>query len=92
MWKKILIALICLEIVLVTVLRNNPVNATVSDPATYTWDFRRIGSEQVVCKQVTIRPGKRVVPKSSDKQSIQVRSQIVADSYCANLTKPVSIR
>ncbi len=92
MWKKILIALICLEIVLVTVLRNNPVNATVSDPATYTWDFRRIGSEQVVCKQVMIRPGKRVVPKSSDKQSIQVRSQIVADSYCANLTKPVSIR
>ncbi len=89
MWKKILIALICLEIVLVTVLRNTPVNATISDPATYTWDFRRVGSEQVVCKEVMIHPGKRFVPKSSDKQSIKVDSQIVADSYCANLTKPI---
>ena len=91
MWKKILIALICLEIILVNVLRHNPASATVNNPDVYTWSFRG-SSEQLVCKQVMVRPGHRYVPKSSQQDSIKLRSQTVDDSYCSNLTKPVNSR
>ncbi len=89
MLKYIIIALITLELVLLSALVGVPANATIRDSEIFTWDYASISNSQVVCKKVKFYPTNRRIPESSDMEPVKINSQIVNDSYCYDLTKPV---
>ena len=89
MWKYIIIALITLELVLLSALVRVPANANIRDSEIFTWDYASISNSQVVCKKVKFHPTNKRLPESSDMEPININSQVVNDSYCADLTKPV---
>ena len=90
MLRFIVVALVTLELVLLTAFALAPANATSSDFETYIWSFADLGSNQVVCKKVVMHPGELVQSKSSDRQVVRMNSAsaIVSDSYCAYSAKP----
>lgn len=87
MFKFLIILLVTWEIVLLSTFFQ-PANATVKDAEFYTWDYLRVGSEQLVCKEVIIHPKNSLVPESSQMQPVAIRSQVVSDRYCASSAKP----
>ena len=98
MLRIVFVALVIVELVLLTTLAIAPVNAAISNPANaasgnlenYTWAFADLGSNQVVCKKVVMHPEKQLQRSSSKEQVLKMRSKstVVSDSYCANLAKP----
>jgi hypothetical protein len=90
MRKPVLVVLFILGLVLSTTFRLAPAQATTPDSQVYTWGFVRPGSQQLVCKQITIHPEKEVVSPASHHKSVKMssRSTIVEDRYCSHLTKP----
>lgn len=89
MLKKVLVALVCLEIILVTVLRHTPANATSPVNSSYFWDFAHASSTQLVCKRMSLRPSNKTFATAPDKQQMKTFTRTVADSYCEGLTKPL---
>ncbi|OZH51648.1 hypothetical protein AFK68_29600 [Hydrocoleum sp. CS-953] len=89
MLKYIIIGLITLELVLLSGFFRSPANATIRDSEIFTWDYASISNSQVVCKKVKFHPINRRLPESSDMEPVNINSQVVNDSYCADLTKPV---
>lgn len=87
MFKFLIILLVTLELVLLSTFFQEA-NATVKDADFYTWEYARVGSEKLVCKQVIIHPKKSLMPESSQMQPVAIRSQIVSDRDCASSTKP----
>ena len=90
MRKTVLVVLFILGLVLSTTFRLAPAQATLPDTQVYTWDFIRPGSQQLVCKQITIHPEKEVVSQTSHHKSVKMssKSTIVEERYCSRLTKP----
>jgi len=92
MLRLVIVALVTLEIVLLSALTLSPANATSSsgELGNYIWGFADIGSTEIVCKQITIHPEKQVRSRSSDREVIQMDSSsiVVSDRFCAGLTKP----
>ncbi|MGD1701575.1 hypothetical protein [Dapis sp. BLCC M229] len=89
MFKYIIIALITLELVLLSGLVRVPANATIRDSEIFTWDYASISNSQVVCKKVKFHPTNKTLPESSDMEAVKINSQIVNDNYCSDLSKPV---
>lgn len=89
MLKFVIAALVALELILLGSLLT-PANAAVKDTEVYTWDYQSVGSSQVVCKQVTFHPQDRPLPPEAQVQPATIRSKIVSDRFCENLTKPTS--
>ncbi len=89
MLKYIIIALITLELVLLSGLVRVPANATIRDSEIFTWDYASISNSQVVCKKIKFNHTNKLLPESSDMEGVKINSQIVNDSYCSDLTKPV---
>ncbi|MDY7004047.1 MAG: hypothetical protein SWX82_08810 [Cyanobacteriota bacterium] len=89
MLKYAIVALITLELVLLSALVKVPANANIRDPEIFTWDYASLSNTQVVCKKVVFHPTNRWIPKSSNMEPININSLVVNDSYCSNLTKPV---
>jgi hypothetical protein len=87
MFKYLIILLVTLELVLLTTFFQ-PANATVKDADFYTWDYSRVGSEKLVCKQIIIHPKNSLMPESSEMQPVAIRSEVVSDRYCASSAKP----
>ena len=89
MLKYIILALITLELVLLSLLVRVPANATIKDSETFIWDYAFIGNSQIVCKKVKFHHTNRKLPESSDMKPVNISSQVVNNSYCSDLTKPV---
>ena len=89
MLKLVIVALVTLEIILLGALALSPANATMSDSALYTWEFAYVGSNQVVCKQISLLPKDRPMPPSSPMQPVKISSRLVDEGYCANIAKPL---
>lgn len=89
MLKFLIFALVTLEIILLGALALSPANAMMSDSAVYTWEFASVGSNQVVCKQISLLPKDRLMPPSSPMQPVNISSIVVDKSYCANIAKPL---
>lgn len=89
MLKYAIVALITLELVLLSALVKVPANANIRDPEIFTWDYASLGNAQIVCKKVVFHPTNRWIPESSDMEPVNINSLVVNDSYCAHLTKPV---
>ncbi|MEC4891984.1 MAG: hypothetical protein SAL07_01755 [Oscillatoria sp. PMC 1051.18] len=87
MLRKIIFALVGLNLALLLTLTTTSAQATTTDITTYTWDFARIGSSHLVCQQIVVRPKNQTLP-NSDKQAVTIRTSVVSPSYCADLTKP----
>lgn len=90
MLRFVIIALVTLNVVLLTALALSPANAASRDYEQYMWSFAGVGSNQLVCKQVAIHPDKELQSRDSSRKVIQMYSnaQIVSDRHCANLAKP----
>ncbi|NEQ41424.1 MAG: hypothetical protein F6K40_36610 [Okeania sp. SIO3I5] len=88
MLKYMIIALITLELVLLSSFVRSPANATIRDSEIFTWDYASISNSLVVCKKVIFHPTNRKLPESSDMEPINIHSQVVNDEYCSDLTKP----
>lgn len=88
MWKFAILALVTLELVLLSALGIHPANATLSNPEFYAWNFASVGSSELVCKKTVVAPQDLVLP-SSPMQAVSINSAIVDDKFCANSTKPV---
>lgn len=84
MWKFAIIALLTLELVLLSALALKPANATFHDSEIYNWDYASIGSDRLVCKQSTFHPRQKLMPEGSQRLPVAIRSKIVSDRYCAN--------
>lgn len=89
MLKFAIVGLLALELILLAAFALPPANATVSNPEVYTWNFAYVGSNQLVCKKVVMLPENRELPPSSPMQAVNIKSQVVDDSYCANAAKPL---
>ena len=91
MLKIVTVALVIVEVVLITTLALAPAEATISDAKVYTWSFAYPGNHQLVCQQLVIHPEKQVESRLSHTKSVKISSlsTIVNDKFCANLTKPV---
>jgi hypothetical protein len=90
MLKFVVVALVTLELVLLTAFGLAPAHATSRDFASYMWSFADIGSNQVVCKKVVMHPEEQVHDRSSNRKLVKMSSTstVVSDSYCANLANP----
>ncbi|NJM61518.1 MAG: hypothetical protein HC849_17040 [Oscillatoriales cyanobacterium RU_3_3] len=92
MWKFAILALVTLELVLLSALGIHPANATLSNPEFYAWNFASVGSSvgssELVCKKTVVAPQDLVLP-SSPMQAVRIDSAIVDSKFCANSTKPV---
>lgn len=88
MWKFAILALVTLELVLLSALGIHPANATLSNPEFYAWNFASVGSSELVCKKTVVAPQDLVLP-SSPMQAVSINSAIVDSKFCANSTKPV---
>ena len=90
MRKTVLVILFILGLVVSTTFKLAPAQATPPDSQIYAWGFVRLGSQQLVCKQMTIHPEKQVVSQASHHKSIKMssKSAIVEERYCSHLTKP----
>lgn len=82
MLKKVFFALIGLAVVLLIDLHAPSAQATVSNPQVYTWGYRSIGSQEMVCKKIVIHP-QTAKFKLSERLPAQLRSTIVRDRFCA---------
>lgn len=93
MLRIVIVALVTLEIVLLSALTLSPANATTSDLETYVWSYAGVGNHEVVCKQLVIHPQKQLKDRSSKRQVMKMSSgsKIVNDSYCANSAKPYQV-
>ncbi|MCL2937091.1 MAG: hypothetical protein O4803_08365 [Trichodesmium sp. St15_bin1_1] len=89
MLKYILIALITLELILLSGFVTSPANGTMRDSEIFIWDYASLSNYKVVCKKMIFHPTNRRLPESSDMKPINIHSQVVNDEYCSNLTKPV---
>ncbi|MCL2934277.1 MAG: hypothetical protein MGG11_19130 [Trichodesmium sp. MAG_R03] len=89
MLKYIVIALITIELILLTGFVKSPANGTIRDSEFFIWDYASLSNDQVVCKKMIFHPINRKLPESSDLKPINIHSQVVHDEYCSNLTKPV---
>lgn len=89
MLKYLIVALVTLELILLSALVRVPANATIKDSEIYTWDYASISNSQVVCKKVVFHPTNRWLPESSDMQPVKINSLVVNDNYCSHLAKPV---
>ncbi len=89
MLKYAIVALITLELVLLSALVRVPANATIRDSEIFTWDYASVGNPQMVCKKVKFHPTNPWIPESSNMEPVNINSQVVNDSYCSDLTKPV---
>jgi hypothetical protein len=90
MLRIVVVALVTLELILLTSFALAPANATSSDLENYIWSFADVGSNQVVCKKVVMHPQKQLKSQWDNRQLVQMSSSstVVNDSYCANLAKP----
>lgn len=88
MLRFALVALVTLELILLTALGIHPATATVSNPEFYAWNFASVGSSELVCKRMVVAPRDLVIP-SSPMQAVNLSSAIVDEKFCANSTKPV---
>lgn len=89
MLKLVILALVTLEILLLTVLAIPSAKATSSNLEFYTWNFASVGSNQLVCKKIVPLPQDRALPSSSPMQAVSINAEIVEDRYCAQSTKPL---
>ena len=89
MLKYIVIALITIELILLTGFVQSPANGTIRDSEIFIWDYASLSNYQVVCKKTIFHPTNRKLPESSDMEPINIHSQVVNNEYCSNLTKPV---
>ncbi|MEC4986153.1 MAG: hypothetical protein SAJ37_20260 [Oscillatoria sp. PMC 1068.18] len=87
MFKKIILALVGLNLALLLTLTTTSAQATTTETTTYTWDFAKVGSSHLVCKQMAIYPKNQTLPNSA-KQAVTIHSSVVSSNHCANLTKP----
>lgn len=90
MLRFVVVALVVLELVLLSTFVLPPADAAISDFENYMWGFSSVESNQVVCKKVVMHPEKKLQRQSSKDQVVKMRSRstVVDDSYCANLAKP----
>lgn len=88
MLRFAIVALVTLELVLLTALGIHPATATVSNPEFYAWNFASVGSSELVCKKTVVAPQDLVLP-SSPMQAVNINSVIVDEKFCANSTKPL---
>ncbi|MFM9267035.1 hypothetical protein [Tychonema sp. BBK16] len=88
MLRFAIVALVTLELVLLTALGMNPATASVSNPEFYAWNFASVGSSELVCKKMVVAPQDIVLP-SSPMQAVNISSAIVDEKFCANSTKPL---
>ena len=84
MWKFVILTLVTLELVLLNALVLNPANATIRDSKIYNWDYASLGSDRLVCQQITFHPRKHLMPEGSQQQPVIISSKIVSDRNCAN--------
>jgi hypothetical protein len=91
MLRIVIVALVTLELVLLTALALPPAQATNSDFESYIWSFADVGSNQVVCKRVAMHPQEQLQSQNRRVVKMVSRSTVVGDSYCANSAKPYSI-
>jgi len=89
MLKFVLVALVTLEVVLLTTLALAPANATSSNTEFYTWSFANLGNSQLVCKRVEMLKRDREMPPGVKSDPVNIDSIIVDDHFCANLAKPI---
>ncbi|MEY3869857.1 MAG: hypothetical protein ACRCT1_18205 [Microcoleaceae cyanobacterium] len=89
MLKFVLVALVTLEVVLLTTLALAPANATSGNTEFYTWNFANLGSSQLVCKRVEMLKRDREMPPGVKSDPVNIDSIIVDDRFCANLAKPI---
>lgn len=90
MLKFLIMALVTLELVLLSALVLPPADAASSDFENYIWGFASAGSNQLVCKKVAMQPDQWWQPGSSKNQAVKMysTSTVVSDRYCANSAKP----
>jgi hypothetical protein len=88
MLKFAIVALVTLELVLLSTLGLHPANATLSNPEFYAWNFASVGSSELVCKKTVVVPQDLVIP-SSPMQAVNISSAIVDEKFCSHSTKPV---
>lgn len=88
MLKYVIAALLTLELVVLSSGVFTPANATTNDSNIYLWDYARVGGHELVCKQVVIHVDANPVSPESQMQAANVKSDVVDNSYCANLTQP----
>lgn len=91
MQRLVIIALVVVELVLVSVLTLKPAEAKLTNTATYTWGFGYVGSNKVVCKKLAMHQDNWTPPASATPGTVKVHSTttIVDDHYCAKFPKPV---
>ncbi len=89
MLKFVIVALVTLEILLLGALALAPANATIGESAVYIWDFASVGSNQLVCKKISMLPEDRPGLKSSEVQPVKINSTVAEDRFCANSAKPM---
>ena len=89
MLKYIVIALITLELILLTGFFKSPAHDTMRESEFFIWDYASLSNYQVVCKKLIFHPTNRRLPELSKMKPINIHSQVVNDEYCSNLTKPV---
>ncbi len=87
--RMAILALVVVNAILLTHLGTSPAQATSEVNPIYAWEFYRPGSDKLVCKQVAMLPKKFNLPSSSLQQASRLKSKIVSDNYCQNLTKPI---
>ncbi len=90
MLRFVVLALVVLELVLLSTFVLSPADAAMSDFENYMWGFASVDSTQVVCKKVVMHPEKQLQRNSSKDKVVKMRSRstVVDDSYCANSAKP----
>ncbi|MBD2310088.1 hypothetical protein H6G20_00130 [Desertifilum sp. FACHB-1129] len=87
MLRFILIALVTIELVLLSGFLPAKASSPSQAMATYTWGYPYVGSTQLVCKQIEAKPTDSAVPQK-DKQQIKMQSTLVSDRFCSHLAKP----
>lgn len=87
MLRFAIVALVTLELVLLTALGMNPATASVSNEF-YAWNFASVGSSELVCKKMVVAPQDILLP-SSPMQAVNISSAIVDEKFCAKSTKPL---
>lgn len=87
MLRFIVIALVTIELVLLSGFLPAKASSPPQALETYAWGYASVGSNQFVCKKIEAVPTESNLPLK-DKQQVKMQSLIVAQNHCAHLAKP----
>lgn len=87
MLRFIFIALVTIELVLLSGFLPAKASSPPQALETYAWGYTSVGSNQLVCKKIEAVPTESNL-SLKDKQQVKMQSLIVAQNHCSHLAKP----